>query len=73
MQNQCVDVRCCLDLELACSDHRNDSFVSEPCGHEEIVSVVVAVVDVKNDFVYHSTENDCNNIDEGRAEIYHRA
>lgn len=43
-----------LELFAAGIDHGDDPFVGEPGGHEQVVGIVVAVLDVENDFVCHT-------------------
>ena len=52
-KDQRIDVRLRLNLILACPHHGNNPLVGEAGSHEEIVGVVVAVLDIKNNFIYH--------------------
>ena len=45
-------------LQLLGLTRGDDPFVGEPGGHEQVVGIVVAVLDVENDFVSH-TGNAC--------------
>lgn len=63
-------VRCSLHLWCAGTEHRNDPFVCKACRHQEIVGVIIAVMNIKNNFIYHMGFA-CRNKDAGMIEIYH--
>jgi len=52
-ENQGVVVRCSLHLLRAGAEHRNNPLVSKARRHQEIVGVIIAVMNVKNKFIYH--------------------
>ena len=57
-ENLCIVVLGRLELFAAWIDHGDNPFVCKPGGHEQVVGIVVAVLDVENDFVSH-TGNAC--------------